>query len=139
MLKKYIFIVFIIITVITILPLKTYASGEMDSVISAGKSFIAAADSEEVIDKHELQDASNKIYNTLFVIAVVLAVAVGIIIGIKFIIGSVEEQAKIKETLVPYVIGVFVIFSAFGIWKVVVNIGEKVSPTATYSDGGGST
>jgi len=46
------------------------------------------------------------------------------IIGIQFIIGSVDEKAKIKETLVPYVIGVFIIFSAFGIWKIVMSIGN---------------
>ena len=37
-------------------------------------------------------------------------------------ISSVEEQAKIKELLVPYVAGCIVIFGAFGIWKLAVNI-----------------
>ena len=37
-------------------------------------------------------------------------------------VGSVEEQAKIKETLIPYVIGCVIIFGAFGIWKLLVTL-----------------
>ena len=36
--------------------------------------------------------------------------------------GSVEEQTKAKEALIPYVVGCFVIFGAFGIWKLAVTI-----------------
>ena len=36
--------------------------------------------------------------------------------------GSVEEQAKVKQTLVPYVAGCVVLFGAFTIWKIVVTI-----------------
>ena len=39
--------------------------------------------------------------------------------GIKFIIGSLEEKAEIKAMLIPYVVGCIVVFGAFGIWKLV--------------------
>ena len=45
--------------------------------------------------------------------------------GIKFMIGSVEEKAEIKAALVPFVIGCIVVFGAFGIWKIVVTIGNN--------------
>ena len=59
------------------------------------------------------------------------------VIGIQFIVASVDEKAKIKETLVPYIVGVFIIFSAFTVWKIAIGIGNKVSPTPEAT--GGST
>lgn len=50
---------------------------------------------------------------------------VGIIIGIQFMVASAEDKAKVKEALVPYVIGCIVIFGAFTIWSTVVNIMQK--------------
>lgn len=107
---------------------KTFAS-EIDDYIRQGDDFIAARREESVINEEALADTSSTIYNILFSIALVLAFAVGMIIGIQFIVASVDEKAKIKETLVPYVIGVFVIFSAFTIWKITIKIGNDVVPT----------
>lgn len=119
-------IILLLINVICI-PTTTYA---MDDVISQGDSFIDAADKNSPINEAALHGTSNDIYNILFTIAVVLAVAIGMIIGIQFMIGSAAEQAKVKETLVPYVIGVFVVFASFTIWKIVVNIGNDVVATS---------
>ena len=87
----------------------------------------------EILDQEKLKSTSETIYNILFAIALVLAVGVGLVIGIQFIFGSVEEQAKVKETLVPYIIGVVIIFSAFTIWKIAVEIGNDVAPTPEAS------
>ena len=126
MLKKCIIIILIILLALTYLSNKTYA---MDNIISGGDSFIDAAGKTSVIDEKELSETSNYIYNILFTIAVVLAFAIGMVIGIQFIIGGVAEQAKIKETLVPYVIGVFIVFAAFTIWKIAINIGNEATST----------
>ena len=45
--------------------------------------------------------------------------------GIKLIKEAVEEKAKIKELMVPYIVGCIVMFSAFTIWKIVVTIGNQ--------------
>lgn len=108
----------------------TYAS-TMTEYIEQGDSFLAKGSTDDVIDENALKSTSTTIYNILFSIAIVLAVAVGMIIGIQFMLGSVDEKAKIKETLVPYVIGVFVVFAAFGIWKIVVNIGSDITQIST--------
>ena len=115
--------VIIILLLMNIISLPTYA---MDDIISQGDSFIGAANTTLPINTNALHTTSNDIYNILFTIAVVLAVAVGMMIGIQFMIGSVEEQAKVKETLVPYIIGVFVVFASFTIWKIVVSIGNSL-------------
>ena len=40
--------------------------------------------------------------------------------------GSVEQKAKVKDALVPYIVGCIVIFGAFGIWKLVLTLLESV-------------
>ena len=59
-------------------------------------------------------------------IGVILSVLMGAIIGIKIMWGSIEQQTKAKEALMPYVIGCVVIFGAFGIWKLAVTIFSQI-------------
>jgi len=112
---------------------------DMDNVIQEGEGFLASRYNTSPINETALEGTSDYVYNILFTIAVVLAVAIGMIIGIQFITGSVEEQAKVKETLVPYVIGVFIVFASFTIWKIVVEIGDDVSPTPEATGNTSST
>ena len=78
-----------------------------------------------VIDDGEFKEVSDIIYNTLFGIGVALSVVVGAVLGIKFMMASLEEKAQIKESLVAYVAGCVVVFGAFGIWKLVMVIGSN--------------
>lgn len=83
-------------------------------------------DENITIEDEDLQEMSGLVYNTLLIIAIVIAVAIGLVIGIQFMTGSVGQKAKIKETLIPYVAGCIVIFGAFGIWKLVINIMNSI-------------
>jgi len=127
-----IFAILITLASCSFLTNKTYA---VDNIISSGKNFVNEGEGQDnPIDEKALKNTSSYIYNVLFTIAVVLAFVIGMIIGIQFIIGSVDEKAKIKETLVPYVIGVFIIFSAFGIWKIVMSIGNSFEDARVKDD-----
>ncbi len=132
-LTKNLFIIILVTLVLcAFLPNKIYA---VDNIISSGKDFVNKGEEQDnPIDEEALRDTSSYIYNVLFTIAVVLAFVIGMIIGIQFIMGSVDEKAKIKETLVPYVIGVFIIFSAFGIWKIVMSIGNSFEDARVKDD-----
>ena len=74
----------------------------------------------------ELKELSDTIYNVLLIIGTVIAVIIGAILGIQFITGSVEQKAKVKDSLIPFIIGCVIIFGAFGIWKIVVSIGASM-------------
>lgn len=103
-----------------------HAEGISDA-ITGGDSFLQAGKDERVtIDKSQIQDASNMIYNILLIAGMCIAVIISVILGIQFMIGSVEEKAKIKDALIPFVIGCVVIFGAFGIWKLFINIGNRL-------------
>lgn len=73
-----------------------------------------------------MADFSNSIYNILFSVGVVIAVIVGMILGIKLMLAPVGERAEAKKMLVPYVVGCAVVFGAFGIWKLVVTILQAI-------------
>ena len=98
-------------------------------IFDSGKQFIEEGKekSENVIDERQLQQEVNKIYNILFSLGVVLSVIVGAILGIKFMFGSIEQQVKVKEVLLPYVLACIIIFGAFGIWKIVIEIASQVA------------
>lgn len=64
----------------------------------------------------------DQIYFTMLTIAIVLAFFVGAVLGIQFITSGAVGQAKVKEKLIPYALGAFVIFGAFGIWRIAYNV-----------------
>lgn len=59
----------------------------------------------------KLVDKANTILAYIRNIGIVLSVVILIIIGIKYMLGSTEEKAKYKETLLPYIIGAFLLFT----------------------------
>ena len=65
---------------------------------------------------------SNTLYNILLVMGIIVAIMVGLFLGIKFIAGSIEEKAEIKGMVIPYIIGCVVVFGAFTIWKIIVDL-----------------
>ena len=120
----------IIITLITIfltvfmwqtVP-QVYAADSFDEIMTGADNFIEAGQGKSQLDEDKLEATSDMVFNTLLAIAIVVAVIVGMIIGIQFMVAGVEEKAKIKEALLPYVISCVVVFGAFGIWKIAVTL-----------------
>lgn len=97
-------------------------AGFFDDIFTQADNFISAGEesSASVPDNESIKDISGDIYNILLMIGIVVAVIVGGILGIQFIIASAEDKAKIKEALIPYIIGCIVVFGAFSIWKIIV-------------------
>ena len=74
---------------------------------------------------NKLQPFSISLSNIFITIGTILAVIYASVLGIKFMMGAAEEKAEVKESLVPFVIGCVVIYGAFFIWKIMVNIGKS--------------
>lgn len=101
-------------------------AGYLDDTITDANKFIedgkSAVEEEAVTDDDALIDVTSKIYNILLALGIVISVIVGGILGIQLMWGTIEQQVKAKEMLLPYVVGCFVIFGAFGIWEICVTI-----------------
>lgn len=74
------------------------------------------------IPEDKLQNFSNDLFSILIIAATAVTIIVGLIIGIKYMMGSVEEKAKYKELLLPYLVGCAAVYGALGIWQVFVKI-----------------
>lgn len=75
--------------------------------------------------KFESQNATNlanQFITVLSVIGSVLSVIVLIALGIKYMMGSVEEKAEYKKSLMPYVIGAALVFAASTIAGIFYNV-----------------
>lgn len=113
-------------------PDKEDASGDgsqkgIDDMMGDANSFVQSAkDDVGQVNDSALQNFSSTFYNIFLTAGTAIAVIAGLIIGIKYMLGSVEEKADIKTMLVPYVVGCIVVFGSFGIWKLVIEIMQKM-------------
>lgn len=120
-------IIFILILLIILLNINTETKA-WSEVIQDGKDFISAGEASDAgnIEKGELKDLSGYLYNILLAAGVIIAVIVATVLGIQFMIGGAEGQAKVKEMLVPFIIGCVVVFGGFAIWKIALTVGSQL-------------
>lgn len=123
--KKIILVLFILILLFSI-NTKVYA---LDQIAKDAEDFLADGKQNKPAQVNEgaLQDASRYLYNILLSAGVVIAVVVATVLGIQFMISGTEGQAKVKEMLIPFVVGCVIVFGGFGIWNLVLNIGNKAT------------
>lgn len=125
MTKKILF-VFMIITLL-ICSTSIVQANSISEIMTGADNFISNGSSTSTISGDKLKELSDTIYNVLLIIGTIIAVIIGAVLGIQFITGSVEQKAKVKDSLIPFIVGCIVIFGAFGIWKLVVEIGASVA------------
>lgn len=148
--KKIILMFFLVIIMCLMIPIKSKANflffwddpiyreptiipdqngeGGLDQMIKDAEEFIndqgATIGNRPVnpLREGELQKTSSEIYTIVVVVGTALTVGVGLIIGIKYMVGSIEEKAEYKKILVPYVVACATIYGSLGIWKLLVNV-----------------
>lgn len=59
----------------------------------------------------EVENIGNQIVTIISTIASIISVIVLIVLGIKYMMGSVEEKAEYKKAFIPYIIGAFLLFT----------------------------
>lgn len=111
-----------LVLILTILLISTTNIVQASGFIEGAQGFIKNGEAKEPIDLGNYKETSDSVYNILLILGTVAAVIVGAILGLQFMVGSVEQKGKIKEALLPYFVGCVVIFGAFGIWKLVITI-----------------
>ena len=129
--KKYkrllINIMAIFIIVFNLFIPNAYA-GPLQNIINRAEIFVKNGESGgNVINNDALKEGSNTLYNVLFVIGIAVAFIWGIVLGIQFITGNLGEKADVKKNLIVYVIGCIIIFGAFGIWRLLLQLLEPLA------------
>ena len=77
-------------------------------------------------DYDRVASFAGKIINVISVIGIVISVIMIIALGIKYIVGTVEERAEYKKNMVPMLVGAIMIFSISTIVDIIYNITNSV-------------
>ena len=106
-------LIMLIITIITPRCLATIVPGDINGDIG---------------DNSEIgKDFLDKILGLLRTIGIFIAVGGVMVIGIKYIVGSVEEKASYKKTMVPYLVGCIFLFGASTIAPIIVEMFKETT------------
>lgn len=73
-----------------------------------------------------IQKAGNGIVRVISVIGTVISVVMLVILGIKYMMGSTDEKATYKKSLMPYVIGAVLVFAASQIAQLIYNLANEL-------------
>lgn len=104
--KKFlsILIMTLLITALAVAPV--FATGVMSQMTGDG-------------DTGNIGEIGNNIFTIVQAVAVVVAIIMLVVLGIRYVSAPVGEKAEVKKQIVPYVVGVLFIFSAVGIIQLI--------------------
>lgn len=105
-----------------------FSATNLDDIITRANGFLVLGNSSDskIIDADRLQSVSNFVSGVLLAIAIAVTLISAVVMAIKFFVESVDDKAKIKEAMTPWIIGILVSFGAFGIWEITINIFNKL-------------
>lgn len=78
------------------------------------------------VDGQSITDIGGNITAIIQVVGVVIAIIIILVIGIKYLIGSAEEKAEYKKTMIPYLVGAILIFAGTSIVRVVYSMTSQI-------------
>ncbi len=128
--KIIIFICILSLFLVVIYPKNVYAMSSLDDILTKADDFLRIDGGTQstgnntlgVLADPDLKNTSDFLYNTLLGISMIAAVIVGMVLGIKYMLATSEEKADLKQTLPAYIVSCIVVFGAFSIWKLLINI-----------------
>lgn len=90
----------------------------------------ATISSESVSGADSVKRLGGQVLNIIQVVGSVVSVVVLVVLGIKYMMGSTEEKAEYKKTLIPYVVGAILIFAASNIASMVYKAASGITLAA---------
>lgn len=121
--KKQVRIISVLLVIVTILAalsnvvLATDLSGKIDE-IAKGNGSVAT---DKVVN------LGKTIVTIMQTIGIVVAVVVLLVLGIKYMMGSAEEKAEYKKTMIPYIVGAVLIFASTTIVNIVYQLANGLN------------
>lgn len=112
----------VLATILTIMLLFAVAQ---PVVFAADVSTItnSVAANSNTIDPSGATSIAQRITSWIWIISIIVAVVVVMYTGLKFIVGSTQEKAEYKKSLIPIVIGVALLVFATTIINVLFSLG----------------
>lgn len=114
--KKTMKVITILVTILTVVMVGVTSFAELDINAINGKA--------QDVDVTQIGTVGNKIATILRALGTVLLVVVLMVLGIKYMMGSAEEKAEYKKTMIPYLVGAILVFGATQIAGAVLNFAK---------------
>lgn len=73
-----------------------------------------------------IENLGNQALGIAQIVCTVLAVIILMFVGVKYMMGSAQEKAEYKKTLIPYLVGAVLLFCASGIIGLIVKASENI-------------
>lgn len=128
--KRVILILFLILLFNFIFPKNSSVAKELSEMIGEADSFISEGkDGISGLDTSEIAKEFVPLGQLLTIIGMGVMIAATTFMGIKYLTASPEGQAKLKEQLIGLVVAGIIIFGAYNIWKIVLDIVSQFEST----------
>lgn len=75
----------------------------------------------------KIEKAASKVLTAITNVGIVASIIIIAVLGIKYMLGSVEEKAEFKKDMIPYLIGAFLLFGITAFVKIFMQWGKMIS------------
>ncbi len=123
--NKLIVALCIILTIIS-LSVVSFADGEATSTGTAG-DLLEQLNTDQTVTIGGLNTFANNIIGVVRTAGVVVAVVILLVLGIKYMMGSAEEKADYKKSMIPYIVGAILIFASTTIVGIVYDMANSLN------------
>lgn len=79
------------------------------------------------VDTERMENIGGQVVTIVSVAGSIIAVVVLVVLGIKYMMGSAEEKAEYKKTLLPYIIGAGFVFAASALAGIIYTFANSIS------------
>lgn len=100
-----------------------YGQGTLDPSTIDKPPTLTTEDTQTAIDKVK------PIIGYITGIGMAVSVITLVVLGIKYMVGSIEERAEYKKSMLPYLIGAFLVFAISTIVSVIMQFTNELFPT----------
>lgn len=114
----------IVLFIITFLIVLLISTSFVYADIVDPEAYRPGAPSEEEVKP--IMNWGNEISGIVLIVGNIVSVGALIVIGIRYMISSVEEKAEYKERLIPYVIGASILFVITNILGYISEFASKI-------------
>jgi len=118
---KIISVLLIIMTLVGVLSTISLAAPNLEDKIGS------IAEGKDTIQDDKIIELGQAIVTIMQTIGIVVAVVVLLVLGIKYMMGSAEEKAEYKKTMIPYVVGAVLIFASTTIVNIVYQLANSLN------------
>lgn len=121
--KRSIICIFIVLLILFV-PIISYSKSTFTGTVNPNTYKPSVND---VKNAGKLQSKAEVIVSAVRIFGVIVAVISLSVIGIRYMLGSTEEKAEYKQTMIPYFIGIALVVAVTVIPSIIFNFSKSVN------------